>query len=786
MKNLLIVSTAVSLFCGLLIVADSQNASPAQQSNELARQTFDLLDKRCGQCHGETGSNKDLMLISRTRRNDLVSKRSDGEKKLLVDTEKPEASLLYLRITSKHPNGVMPPAYASNPVPLTPAEQAVVLKWIQAGAPDWKNIQQARPQRHFITNAEILQNISRDLANQNGNEKDTRYFTLTHLYNAGVSDTEIKAYRDGLKRLINSLSWEGDIIIPQAIDPEQTIFRINLKKYGWKASTWQTILQAYPYNIRLSDASFAEVCTTTDCELPFIRADWFVTHAALPPLYHDILELPSGKGSDVQLEKRVLDVRGTRDANQDITESPGERVWRSGFRKSGVSANNRVVEWHTSLYGYYWKSYDFADVTGFQNIKEHPLDFQRAGGEIIFGLPNGLQGYMLVKADGTRLDVAPSNIVSNDRATTKDKQIYNGLSCMGCHTQGMIDGFDIEEVRSAIVNFPQGETRRQGLQLYADRAQMQQLLDDGKKRYRDALAKLNSVAGTNEPIVALAERFQGDVDAELAAAEVGLSTAKFQQIVASLNDPVLNDLKDGKIARKSWEEQISLVVEKLSGARYVTAVQAPLNPQPQAVAKISPEDGATILFDGNGLSAWTNAAGGPAEWRIQDGALVVAIGTGDLVTKAQYQDYQLHVEFNLAYMPNKHGQFRSNSGVFLNGQYEIQILDSVDNPTFFAGGCGAIFGLIDPDKNVCRPPGQWQTYDITFRSPRLDQFGQVVEKPRVTLVWNGVKVHDNVEIDHPTENSKNPMLAAGPIRLQDNRFTPSPVKFRNIWIKPIQ
>jgi hypothetical protein len=464
----------------------------------------------------------------------------------------------------------MPPSYAANPAQFTQSEQAIILNWTRAGAPDWKNTSPTRPQRRFISNAEIIQNIDRDLGVTDADRrKDTRYFTLTHLYNAGVSDTEITAYRDGLRRLLNSLSWEGEIINPVTIDPEQTIFRINLKRYGWKAATWQTILSSHPYNIHVADASFDAVCTKTDCEMPFVRADWFVTHAALPPLYHDILELPSGKDADVQLEKLVLDKRGSRDANQDIDESPGERVWRAGFRKSGVSANNRVVEWHTSLYGYYWKSYDFADVTGFQNIKVHPLDYQRAGGEIIFGLPNGLQGYMLVGRDGSRLDVAPSNIVSNDRSTTKDKNIYNGLSCMSCHTQGMIDGFDMDEVRNAVSEFPDSETRKQSLKIYADRTQMQALLDSGKKRFRDALAKLNSVAGTNEPIVAPAEKFQGDVDSDLAAAELGLSPAKFQEIITNLNDPILNDFKRGTIARKSWEEQIGLVVEKTPGANYV-------------------------------------------------------------------------------------------------------------------------------------------------------------------------------------------------------------------------
>jgi hypothetical protein len=800
MRNTLIVSTAVSLFCGLILVAGSPNVLSAQQPNELlAQQAFELLDKRCGQCHGETGSNKDLMLISLVGRNELLAKRSDVEKKLMIDTAKPETSLMYSRITGKHPNGVMPPSYAANPAPLTESEQTVILKWIQAGAPDWKNIQPIRPQRRFISNAEILRSIKSDLANLDvDRKKDTRYFTLTHLYNAGVSETEIAAYRDGLKRLLNSLSWEGEIIKPESIDMEQTIFRINLKKYGWKTLTWQTILKAYPYYIQLSDMSFSSICDTTKCELPFIRADWFVTHAALPPLYHDILELPSGKNADIALEKKLLDARGTRDGEQDITESPGDRVWRSGFRKSGVSSNNRALEWHTCVYSVYVKSIDFSEVTGFQNLKVHPLDFQRAGGEIIFGLPNGMQAYMLVGKDGTRLDVAPSNIVSNDRSTTKDKNIYNGLSCMGCHTQGMIEGFNIEEVRNSVASSTDGETRRLGLKLYAERAQIQKLLDDGKKRFRDALAKLNSVAGTNEPIVALAEKFQGDVDADLASAELGLSKVKFLEIIAALNNPVLNDLKEGKIARKSWEEQISVVVGKIPGATYVVLIIPDKLKDAHKDPPAPKLDGTvTVLFNGSDLSSWVNITGVPSlltnvmgnspTWPVQNGDLVVEPGRGNLVTKAVYRDFDLHLEFNLAYMPNQRDQQRSNSGVFLPGLFEVQILDSVSNPTHSAGGCGSIYLQKDPDTNVCKSPGQWQTYDISFRSPRFGTDGQILERPRLTLIWNGVKVHNNVELSAAhiggvrNPGPSLPMVASGPIILQDHG---APVRFRNVRIVP--
>ena len=172
--------------------------------------------------------------------------------------------------------------------------------------------------------------------------------------------------------------------------------------------------------------------------IPSVHIDWFIAQASLPPLYHDLLSLPS---TDKELETRL----GV-DVDSNLRNAPGVRVWRAGFNNSGVSNNNRMVERHRSIHGAYWKSYDFAGSVGTQNIFNHPLDFTHDGGEVIFNLPNGLQGYYLVNATGSRLDAAPINIVSNPAAS--DPTVRNGLSCFGCHTEGMKTFED--QVRSVI------------------------------------------------------------------------------------------------------------------------------------------------------------------------------------------------------------------------------------------------------------------------------------------------------------------------------------------------
>jgi hypothetical protein len=202
---------------------------------------------------------------------------------------------------------------------------------------------------------------------------------------------------------------------------------------------------------------------------------------------------------------------------------------------------------------------------------------------------------------------------------------------------------------------------------------------------------------------------------------------------------------------------------------------APLGAEEPLLA--TPPKGAVVLFDGKSADLWHHGGDRPVKWSIEEGALVVKPRAGNIYTKEPFQDFTLHLEFNLPYLPDRTGQSKANSGVKLHGLYEIQILDSLENPTYPAGGCGSIYRQKDPDKNVSRKPGEWQTYDITFRAPRFD------EKPRVTLVWNGVKVHDNVEIKGIT-NAKaesNPLVKQGPLMLQDHG---SPVKFRNIWILP--
>ena len=205
------------------------------------------------------------------------------------------------------------------------------------------------------------------------------------------------------------------------------------------------------------------------------------------------------------------------------------------------------------------------------------------------------------------------------------------------------------------------------------------------------------------------------------------------------------------------------------------------NAEPLFKGSESRPSDAVILFDGKDLSEWALVGSDkPAEWKVRDGYMEVT--NGNIRTKRQLTDCQLHVEFWLPLMPEAGGQGRANSGVFLQGSYEIQILDSYGLKSQL-GDCGAIYGVAVPLVNACRPPEQWQCYDAVFHAPKFDDKGNQLSKARMTVFQNGVLIHENVEISDSTVAAMGrDVKTPGPLMLQDHGC---PVRYRNIWIRPI-
>jgi hypothetical protein len=200
----------------------------------------------------------------------------------------------------------------------------------------------------------------------------------------------------------------------------------------------------------------------------------------------------------------------------------------------------------------------------------------------------------------------------------------------------------------------------------------------------------------------------------------------------------------------------------------------------------APSD-SVVLFDGKDLSKWAATDGGAAKWKVENGYFEIVPKTGYIHTREAFGDCQLHVEFAEPSPAKGEGQDRGNSGVFLQGLYETQVLDSYQSKTYADGQAGAIYGQYPPLVNASRPPGQWQTYDIVFHGPRFDKDGKLLRPARETVFHNGVMVQDNVELSGPTANGKRPPYERTPeklpLALQDHNH---PVRYRNIWIRELK
>ena len=552
----------ITLIGLLMLIVGSQTVYPQQQ---IAQDAYAIFQQSCLICHGPDGAYRETLLIEH---NALIEKGT-------VVPGNPDASELYNRLLTTDTATRMP---LGQPQLSTQAIDTI-RNWILAGAPDWA----AAPTTDgdFISRSEVLNTIETHLMSLSPFDRAfARYFTLTHLYNAGVTPSILQEYRKGLYKLVNSLSWGVTVTNPQPIDPQGTILYIDLRHYEWDVNDgWGQIEAAYPYHISFDAPTqtalrdqLSRLQTEMKSDIPSVHVDWFVAQASLPPLYHDLLSLP--------LTDRELETRLEVDVVRNLLNAPGVRVWRAGTNNSGVSNNNRVVERHTSRYGAYWKSYDFAGSVGTQNIFTHPLSFTHDGGEAIFNLPNGLQGYYLANASGFRLDAAPINIVSNPAAS--DPTVRNGLSCFGCHTEGMKTFED--QVRSVIEsNATPAYDKAQALRLYVEQSEMDARLGEDMDRYRVALAKTGGAVGDIEPISRFHEVFQGPVDAAYAAAVVGLETEAFQEKIRE-NIGLQNigllvlDSENGSMKRDTWTSSFRDILFALDFPKLVD--KPPVVPEP--------------------------------------------------------------------------------------------------------------------------------------------------------------------------------------------------------------
>ena len=574
----------LACICLFTFIAGFHHASA---QSRIAQDAYAIFQQNCLICHGPDGAFRESLLMEHDA---LISGGS-------VVPGNPDDSELYKRLLGPTGNGARMPLGQK---PLPPQSTETIRNWILAGAPDWTTTPATN--RPFISPAQLLASIESHLISIEPFDRAfARYFTMTHLYNAGETPEILREYRNALSKLVNSLSWGRKIINPQPIDPQATIYYIDLRHYEWdRNDAWTTIEAAYPYHISFQAPAKLErrnqlgrLQRHCKSDVPALHIDWFIATASTPPLYHELLSLP--------WTVRELESRLEVDVANNLVNAPGVRVWRAGFNNSGVSTNNRAVERHTSRYGAYWKSYDFVGSVGTRNIFTHPLSFTHDGGEVIFNLPNGLQGYYLVNASGIRLDEAPINIVSNPAAS--DPTVRNGISCIGCHTAG-VKTFE-DQVRSVIQsNANPPYDKAQALRLYVDKANMNVLVSEDLNRYRDALEATGNTFRGVEPISRFHEAFRAPVDADYAAAVVGLKTETFLERVRDntrLHDVGLLVLhsESGSVQRDTWTSSFQDVMYALDHPEQVRESQVftpPEVPRLHAAPDVN-SDGAVDIRD---------------------------------------------------------------------------------------------------------------------------------------------------------------------------------------------
>ncbi len=551
-------------------------------TNPIEAAAYQALDRNCARCH-QFGMLDGRVKPAHGFGNVLYMDQMARDPSLVIPGN-PDGSKLVQTILNKN----MPYDYYQDHNtsidPPTQSEVAAIRNWISSLG-DQRAA--ACASHTFISNDDVLNMVSADLNHlQDYRVAGTRYILLTNLYNACSSNEEMKVYRQGTIKLLNSLSRNSDLVKLETIDPAQTIIRFNLDDVKWTPEDWDRIAQVYPYAVKPDARQYDFVTTQLNTKVPYVRGDWFAFTASRPPLYYDLLKLPK----TFQALQQQIGV----DVEKDIRNFVAVR---SGFQKSLVSENNRLIERHTISTGVFWTSYDFSGNVGVQSLFEHPLGpggedgFQEQGGETVFTLPNGLNGYYLNKASGERLDKGPTSIVRDkDR---KDLAVANAISCFGCHDHGFRRAHD--DIREHVihdVNFPR-DVRKAVEALYPPHQVVDKYLADDTARFDDAMRragldpslKLDGI----EMINALSNKYEKDVDLNLAAADFGMKLDDFEKVAGERGGDarnLLDRLQQSVVPRDNFEAQFPKLISELTDSESLFNQYD----QPITIAKVNTAD----------------------------------------------------------------------------------------------------------------------------------------------------------------------------------------------------
>lgn len=552
--------------CLIFVLAISASAS--DESEQLAEQGYAAVRKYCFDCHGATFNGSSAFDLNDV---DKLTVGLEGETPYINLDASPEESLMWQRIADEE----MPPEDSPQP---SAEERQLIRDWIAAGAPA-----PSQRQVETKTEAKLVAEILSDI--ETFDESDAifqRYFTLHHIAaQANLTEYDLRLYRAALSKVINSLSLQNEIVLPEAIDQQQTVYRIDLRDLGWDTrQLWRSVLRRYPYGLTYDRITHNEELRRTSARLKrasgtnvsYVRADWFVFHATRGSLYDEFLNLPK---TARELEQRLgLDTQAAF-----IADPP--RLARAGFDESGVSIGARVLSrYGLPSGGYYWISDDFVKANRRSTLYRFALGpifdgnefadrfgYQHDGGEIIFSLPNGMQGYMLVDGQGNRIGKGPIEVVRDSKEIGGTPEVVNAISCMHCHQHGMVRFED--SVRESLGI--RGRALEKAKQIYVPADQMRKLVKADSARFLASLEKAvgpflqvsvdadKKIQAFTEPIGVVAKNYSRDLSLRDVAQELGLDASDLKLRIQQ-SEPLqflgLGPLAiNRKINRAAWDSQ---------------------------------------------------------------------------------------------------------------------------------------------------------------------------------------------------------------------------------------
>lgn len=573
--------------CILLVLTNVFHGSTvdAKLSRAELTEVKAILRSRCAECHGVVASSTDFDVLN-------VASLLKSE---VIKPGNADESLLMTVMTTSDEAVRMP-----QDLPPLPADEVEkIRRWIASGAesfpPDVETPKVQEGEAAFSATVGVEYVLKQILAHQraqdSSDQKFMRYFSANHLLTRGATREELDLQRDALAKAINHLTYEREPVTVSVVDGETaSVFAVDIRRLGWHSpaltaeddfitarsslNLYDLLLLEYPYGIGYEDSQTYDRLVTEFMEpakmvrqIPCLRTDWFCSMATQPALYHDIMKMPHTVG---ELERQIIGV----DVDEDLKH---HRVARGAVILSGVSRNNRAAERYPSSHGSYWKSIDYATNKGDENIFRDPINLHGVGGEMIFNLPNGLQGYYLADAAGDRLDAGPTEIVTDK--FSEDKVVRNALSCIRCHDRGMKAFRDV--VRPAVEMLPGnlGFSKRDVLQLYPDQEELSELLKQDSDRFLEAMEEVLGHAQTVEPLTPVSRRFLEDpLTLGTAAGELGLADAsdlagvfRSRQFVGLGLVPLASR---GAVRRDTWEDYYDQIVRELGLGQPVIPLDA--------------------------------------------------------------------------------------------------------------------------------------------------------------------------------------------------------------------